>query len=319
MNFGVHTTSEEVLRGADLASRHVLVTGAASGLGLETARALAAHGAHVTMAVRDGSKAGAALESVRAAAVAPAAIDLCEIDLGSLASIRAQTAQWLEEKKRFNVIVANAGVMACPPGRTQDGFEMQFGINHLGHFLLVNRLMPLLIANAPARIVFVTSGAHRRADVDLDDPDFARTPYDPWVAYGRSKTANALMAVAFDARFRDRNVRTCAASPGAVLETKLTRHLSRETLARMASGSGRRPTLKTLAEGAATQIWAAAVADADTIGGRYCENCGIAQIVNDPILTDGVLPYAVDPIRADALWALSESLVGETFSAPIRR
>lgn len=319
MNFGVHTTSEEVLRGADLASRHVLVTGAASGLGLETARALAAHGAHVTMAVRDRSKADAALESVRAAAAAPAAIDLSEIDLGSLASIRAQTAQWLEEKKRFNVIVANAGVMACPPGRTQDGFEMQFGINHLGHFLLVNRLMPLLIANAPARIVFVTSGAHRRADVDLDDPDFARTPYDPWVAYGRSKTANALMAVAFDARFRDRNVRACAASPGAVLETKLTRHLSRETLGRMASGSGRRPTLKTLAEGAATQVWAAVVADADTIGGRYCENCGIAQTVNDPVLTDGVLPYAVDPIRADALWALSEKLVGESFPAPIRR
>jgi NAD(P)-dependent dehydrogenase (short-subunit alcohol dehydrogenase family) len=309
MSFDTRSTGEEVLRGADLSSLRVLVTGASSGLGLESARLLAAHGAHVTLAVRDMGKSQAALETARGA-TRDTDVALCELDLSSLAAIRAQTDAWLGEKKPFNLILANAGVMACPFTHTKDGFEMQFGVNHLGHFLLANRLTPLLIANAPSRIVFISSGAHRRADIDLEDPNFEHSPYDPWIAYGRSKTANALMGVAFDARLHDKGVRACSVSPGAVPETNVTRHLSDAAMERIRSSTGRRPVVKTLAEGVATQLWASAIASSETIGGRYCENCGIAATVHDPAETNGVLPYAIDPMRADALWSLSEKFVG---------
>jgi NAD(P)-dependent dehydrogenase (short-subunit alcohol dehydrogenase family) len=211
------------------------------------------------------------------------------------------------------VLIANAGVMAPPRGATADGFETQFGTNHLGHFVLVNRLLPLLLAGAPSRVVCLSSGGHRLSDVDLDDPNFERQPYDPWIGYGRSKTANVLFAVELDRRLRDRGVRACAVHPGVII-TELGRHLTDETLKTMMQRRGDRPqpVRKEVAAGAATSVWAAVVAEPDAIGGQYCEDCGVFGVITDPLSPTGVMPYAIDSDRAKALWARSEELVGET-------
>ncbi len=197
MDFGAETTTDELLQGVDLSGQRVLITGASAGLGAETALALAAHGAEVVMAVRDLAKGQGAADAIRAGAP-NASLELRELDLASLVSVRACADQLLAEGKPLHLLIANAGIMACPQGVTQDGFETQFGTNHLGHFVLVNRLLPPVIAGAPSRIVVLSSSGHR-SDVDLDDPGFERTPYEPWVAYGRAKTSNALFAVALDA------------------------------------------------------------------------------------------------------------------------
>lgn len=308
----VHATTDELLEGVDLTGRTVLVTGASSGLGVETARALAAHGARLVLGVRDPERAAGTLSD---AGVAVSDHDLRPLDLGDLASVRAFADGVLAEVERLDVLIANAGVMAPPEGTTADGFETQLGTNHLGHLVLVGRLAPLLVRSAPARVVVLSSGGHRIADVDLDDPGFAATPYDPWIAYGRSKTANVLLAVELDRRLRDRGVRAAAVHPG-VIHTGLGRHLTRETLATMTEALGRTtmPTFKTVAEGAATSVWAAVVADADEVGGRYCEDCGVAEVTTEQGADSGVMPYAVDPDRARAVWTWSEGLVGETFA-----
>ena len=312
MAFGAETTTDELLQGIDLSGRRVLITGASAGLGAETARALAAHGAEVVMAVRDLAKGQRAADAIRAAAPT-VRMDLRELDLASLVSVRACADQLLAEGKPLHLLIANAGIMACPQGVTEDGFETQFGTNHLGHFVLVNRLLPLVIAGAPSRIVVLSSSGHRFADVDLDDPGFERTPYEPWVAYGRAKTSNALFAVALDARLRDRGVRACAVHPGGI-RTELGRHLTPESMQQlMQRVSVARATFKTVEQGAATTVWAAVVADADEIGGRYCEDCGVAVITTDPDAMSGVRPHALSADTAAALWSRSEELVGERF------
>lgn len=304
------TTTDEILADVELAGTTALVTGASSGLGVETARALVAHGARLVLAVRDLAKGERALA---AAGVDPSAYDLRAVDLADLASVRAFSDDVLADVERLDLVVANAGVMATPRGATVDGFETQFGTNHLGHFVLVNRLTPLLVRSAPARVVVVSSAGHRIADVDLDDPGFERTPYDPWIAYGRSKTANVLFAVELDRRLRDLGVRATAVHPGEIT-TGLGRHLTDETRALMVERVGpREMVFKPVEAGAATSVWAGLVADADIIGGRYCENCGVAEVTTDPASTTGVFGYAVDGGRARALWALSERLVGERF------
>jgi NAD(P)-dependent dehydrogenase (short-subunit alcohol dehydrogenase family) len=307
---GPETTTDEVLDGTDLTGTTALITGASAGLGVETARALAAHGAALVLGVRDPAKAAAALE---AAGVDEKAYDLRALDLADLASVRAFADGVAADHDRLDLLVANAGVMACPQGTTADGFETQFGTNHLGHFVLVNRLVPLLLAGAPARIVNLSSAGHRFADVDLDDPGFERTPYDPWVAYGRSKTANVLFAVELDRRLRDRGVRATAVHPGGI-HTELGRHLTEATIdALLARRGPRKVVFKEVPAGAATSVWAGVVADADAVGGRYCEDCHVADLITDDDAEGGVRAYAVDPERAAALWARSEELVGERF------
>jgi NAD(P)-dependent dehydrogenase (short-subunit alcohol dehydrogenase family) len=251
---------------------------------------------------------------VRADASPGALVELCELDLASLASVRRASDRLLAEGKPLNVLIANAGLMACPQGTTEDGFETQFGTNHLGHFVFICRLVPLLLAGAPSRIVVLSSSGHRFSDVDLDDPGFARTEYDPWVAYGRSKTANALFAVALDARLHDRGVRACAVHPGGI-RTELGRHLTPETmrLLMQRTGGAQGYAFKSVPQGAATSVWAAVVASADEIGGRYCEDCGIAALVDTVEAPAGVQAYALDAARAEALWVCSEELVGERF------
>jgi len=314
LTYGPQTTTDQLLEGQNLAGKRILVTGASAGLGAETARALAAHGAGVVMAVRDLAKGEQAAAAMRAAAAPNASVELRELDLASLSSVRACADQLLAEGAPLNVLIANAGVMACPQGTTQDGFETQFGTNHLGHFVFVNRLVPLLIAGAPSRVVVLSSSGHRMSDVDLDDPGFERTPYDPWLAYGRSKTANALFALALDSKLRDRGVRACAVHPGGI-QTELGRHLTGETMQLLMqhfpSPQGLR--FKSVPEGAATSVWAAIIGNADEIGGRYCEDCGVAKLTDDPAARSGVRAYAVDPQHAEVLWARSEDLVGERF------
>lgn len=314
MAFGRDTTTRELLAGADLSGRRVLITGGSAGLGAETARALAAVGADVLLTARDVAKGERAAAAARAGATRGAKAEVIPLDLESLADVRACADRIAAQGAPIHALIANAGVMACPQGQTRDGFETQFGTNHLGHFVFVNRLVPLVTRAAPSRIVVLSSAGHRFCDVDLADPSFERTPYDPWLAYGRAKTANVLFAVALDRRLRSRGVRACAVHPGGI-HTELGRHLTRETLQVLMSRTraGGAPQFKTVEQGAATTVWCAFVADAAEIGGRYCEDCSVAKATDDPDSRTGVRSYAVDPARAEALWARSEELVGERF------
>ena len=311
-SFGAETTTDEVLEGIDLTGKRFLVTGASAGLGVETTRALAAHGALVTMAVRDLDKGAAALDQVRDS-VPDAQLDLRELDLASLASIRTFAAGFLEDHPVLDVLIGNAGVMACPQGTTADGFETQFGTNHLGHFLLVQLLTPALLAADHARVVLLSSAAHRISDVDLDDPGWDTKPYDAWEAYGRSKTANVLCAVGLDRRLAEHGVRAFAVHPG-VIRTELSRHLTRETVTALLERQkpGEETTFKSIPQGAATTIYAATSPDLDGQGGLYLQDCHVADLTDDPLSRDGVRAYALDPERADALWELSERMVAET-------
>ncbi len=315
--FGAKSTTDDVLHGVDLSGKRVLVTGASAGLGVETARALLAYGASVVGAARDLGKARDATAGARAAATGGATLELIELDLASLKSVRAATDRLVKDGRPFDVVIANAGVMATPKGRTTEGFETQFGTNHLGHFVFVNRIASLI--KPGGRLVNLSSAGHRFSDVDLDDPNFERTPYTEFGAYGRSKTANVLFAVEFDRRHKPRGVRATAVHPGGI-QTELGRHMTPEMIQQMmASINQSRPAgapafeFKTIPQGAATTVWAGFVAEADAVGGRYCEDCHIGELNRDPAAREGVRGYAIDPDRAKALWAKSEELVGERF------
>jgi NAD(P)-dependent dehydrogenase (short-subunit alcohol dehydrogenase family) len=316
-SFGAETTTDDVLEGVDLKGKRVLVTGVSAGLGVETARALVAHGAEVVGAARDLTKAKAATAGVRAGANG-GGLELVELDLASLDGVRVCADALVDAGEPFDLVIANAGVMACPYGKTVDGFETQFGTNHLGHFVLVNRIASLM--KRGSRLVNVSSAGHRSSDVDLDDPNFERTPYDPWVAYGRSKTANILFAVEFDRRHKAEGVRATALHPGGI-QTELSRHIGEEGIKQLVERVNAQTRaagepdfkFKTIPQGAATSVWAGVVATADEVGGRYCEDCHVAEIEPNSAKRAGVKPYALDPETAKALWAKSEEMVGERF------
>ena len=323
--FDATSTTDEVLSGINLRGKRILVTGVSAGLGVETARSLAAHGAYVVGAARDLAKAETATAQVRKDAAANGgSLELIELDLANLKSVRACAGQLLAKGEPFDVVIANAGVMATPFGHTADGFETQFGTNHLGHFVLVNRIASLI--RDGGRLINLSSSGHRFSNVDLEDPNFERTAYDPFVAYGRSKTANILFAVAFDKRHRGRGVRAAAVHPGGI-QTELGRHMDSGQLQKMVAqmnqqlaAEGRGPfQWKTTPQGAATSVWAGVVAPADEIGSQYCENCHVGRIVPDgatiSAISEGVRGYALDPKNAEALWKKSEELVGESFSS----
>ena len=315
VKFGAKSTANEVLAGIDLTGKRYLVTGASSGIGLETARALVARGAGVVGAVRDPAKAQAAMASVRESASQGAgSLELIKLDLESLQSVRASADRLLADGTPFDAVIANAGIMAPPFGRTVDGFELQFGTNHLGHFVLINRIASLIADGG--RLVVLSSQAHRVADIDLDDPNFERQSYEPFVAYGRSKTANALFAVEFDRRHRDRGIRAASVMPGNSV-TDLVRHFSQEdlqglleTVGKARADAGLPPgELKEIPQAAATSVWAAVVADKDEIGGHYLEDCAVAPIDDTPNpFADGARSYALDAEKARQLWAKSEAL-----------
>src|ERR1700757_671829 len=320
--FGATSTTDDVLSGVNLKGKRILVTGVSAGLGVETARSLAAHGAHVVGAARDLNKAKTATEQVRNDAAANGgSLELVELDLANLKSVRACSDRLLAKAEPFDVVIANAGVMATPFGHTADGFETQFGTNHLGHFVLVNRIASLI--RDGGRLINLSSAGHRYANVDLDDPNFERTPYEPFVSYGRSKTANILFAVAFDKRQRDRGVRAAAVHPGGI-QTELGRYQDPSRITKMIdqinqqrAAQGKGPfQWKTIPQGAATSVWAAVVAPADEIGAQYCEDCHVGVIVSNDLpvgVNEAVRGYAIDPNNAEALWKKSEEMVGESF------
>jgi NAD(P)-dependent dehydrogenase (short-subunit alcohol dehydrogenase family) len=321
--FGATSTTDDVLSGVDLQGKRILVTGVSAGIGVETARSLAAHGAQVLGAVRDLTKAEAATAQVQKDAAAHGgSFELVALDLASLASVRACADGLLAKGKMFDLVIANAGVMATPFGHTADGFETQFGTNHLGHFVLVNRIAPLM--KAGSRLINLSSSGHRFANVDLQDPNFERTPYEPFIAYGRSKTANILFAVAFDQRHREHGIRAAAVHPGGI-QTELGRHMGSEQIQTMIDQMNKQLAeegkaifqWKTIPQGAATSVWAGVTAAAEEIGGRYCENCHVGETVADSAIisaiSEGVRGYALDANAAQALWKKSEELVGESF------
>ncbi len=293
-----YATASEVVSGHDLTGMNVIVTGGTSGLGAETARVLAAAGAHVVAAGRSRGTAGL-----------PASVEFEELDLASLKSVGAFVRRW---SRPLHLLVNNAGVMRTPFGRTADGFELQFGTNHLGHFALTTGLLPALRDAGRARVVVLSSRGHRRSDIDFDDPNYLRRPYEPWEAYGQSKTANCLFAVGLTRRGIPAN----AVAPGAI-QTSLMRHMPQEELAERGwldpaghrvNGPG--PEWKTIEQGAATTVWAAVAPELEGVGGKYLDNCAIAE----PWTGQGEVPfgfyapYALDPDHAERLWTLSEKL-----------
>lgn len=313
--FGEETTADEVLEGKDLSGKLVFITGGASGLGQETARAMAARGAHVVIAARDQAKLDAAAQDIRAGSNG-GEVETILLDLASLASVRACAQEAESRFDRIDILINNAGVMACPFGTTADGFEMQFGTNHLGHFLLTNLLMPLVKAGSDKRIVNLSSRAHHMAPVNLEDPNFETRDYDKWVSYGNSKTANILFAVALERRLAPHGVHATALHPGGI-HTNLGRHMSEQDAAallkRIKDNTGEDAKFKTIPQGAATTCYAATAEELSGKGGVYLEDCHVAEVDdNDP--NGGVRSYAVDPDTAEQLWSLSEQMVGQSFA-----
>ncbi len=310
--FNYDTTTDQVLDGIDLSGKRAVVTGSSGGLGAETARALAAAGAAVTITARDVAKGEKVAADIKAT-TGNANIEVRPLELGSPDSIRAFAKGWLGDHSELQLLINNAGVMACPLERTEQGFELQFGTNHMGHFLLTALLAPALVSGAPARVVCVSSGGHRFSPVVFEDVQYETRPYDKWEAYGQAKTANVLHAVELDRRLRAKGVRAFSIHPGGIM-TDLGRHLTEEDIKMLMDRTGDSGVRwKEIPAGAATQVYAATAPELDGKGGHYLEDCGIAPISESPEQSLGVEPYAVDPEAAKRLWTLSEELAGEQF------
>ncbi|WP_112247170.1 SDR family NAD(P)-dependent oxidoreductase [Kribbella monticola] len=296
--FGFSSTAADVVRGVDLGGRRVVVTGGSSGIGVETARALASAGAEVTLAVRDLAAGERTAKNITVTTDNDK-VHVAELDLSSLASVRAFAADW---QGPLHVLIANAGVMACPEQHTEQGWELQFATNHLGHFALATGLHEALAAAGNARLVVVSSSGHQLSPVVFDDLNFAFRPYDPWLAYGQSKTANVLFAVEANRRWAADGITANALMPGAIY-TNLQRYTD-------GRGSGKTPPemFKTVEQGAATSVLLAASPLLEGVGGRYFNDCNEAELLDRRSGTlYGVARYAVDPGNAERLWAVSEA------------
>jgi NAD(P)-dependent dehydrogenase (short-subunit alcohol dehydrogenase family) len=313
MAYGADTTTDEVIAGIDLTGKLAVVTGASAGIGVETVRTLASAGAQVVMAVRDIPKGEKAAALIRES-VADAQLEIRELDLGSLASVHAFGESFRADHATLDLLINNAGVMACPQGQTADGFDMQLGTNHLGHFALTGELLPALrkaaAAGSDVRIVNLSSRGHFRSGINFDDPHYRTRPYDKFEAYGQSKSANILFTVELEKRLADKGIHAFAVHPG-VIATELSRHLSRDDFKAMAS---RAPagalTLKSIPAGAATSVWAATSPDLAGQGGRYLEDVHLAETADDA-RTQGVAPHAIDADVAERLWSWSEEQIGQ--------
>lgn len=304
--FGYRTTAAEVIAGHDLAGRYAVVTGGYSGLGLETVRALAGAGVSVLVPSRRVDVASAALAGLDGVEVRP-------MDLGDLESVAVLTASVRADGRPVDLVVDVAGVMATPHQQTPQGWELQLGTNHLGHFALVGGVADLLVDGA--RVVSYSSTGHYRSPVLFDDLGFETTPYDPWVAYGQSKTANALFAVALDARGASRGIHAYSVHPGGIL-TDLQRHMPREELVArqwMDEDGNPNPRFKTPAEGASTGLWAATAPELESRGGVYCEDCAVKGVVpadHADLTTGGAKEWAIDVEAAERLWEVSVAATG---------
>jgi NAD(P)-dependent dehydrogenase (short-subunit alcohol dehydrogenase family) len=303
--FHATSTAAEVARGIDLAGKRAVVTGGASGIGVETARALASAGAEVVLAVRDVAAGSRVAADITRTTTNPR-VSVWHLDLADLASVRAFVSAWAGP---LHILVHNAGVMACPEQHTRDGWELQFATNHLGHFALATGLRSALAAARGARVVAVSSLAHIYSPVVFEDIHFQNRPYDPWSAYGQSKTANSLFAVAATARWRDDGITANALHPGSI-RTALQRHVSAEDLERRRAAAGTQHLeFKTVEQGAATSVLLATYPQLEGVGGRYFEDCNEA-LPHEAGVPTGVAPWALDPEAASRLWSVSEQAVG---------
>jgi NAD(P)-dependent dehydrogenase (short-subunit alcohol dehydrogenase family) len=306
VEFGFASTTDEVTADRDLTGTVALVTGASSGLGQETARALAAAGARVILAGRNDEKLAAVAKVISERSPA-ATVEICHLDLTSLAQVRQFAGDFLAANDRLDLLINNAGVMFTPFEHTEDGFELQFGTNHLGHFVLTCLLAPALLRHPPSRIVNLSSGGHLASDIIWEDPNFERRAYDPFLAYGQSKTANILFTVELERRLSGRGVHAYAVHPGLVA-TELARYMTSEVRSQLmekARQGGGMPMRKSLEQGAATSVWAATAPGLEAVGGAYLADCQVS---------DHHAAWALNPDAAARLWALSEKLVGEQFS-----
>ncbi len=308
-SFGAASTAMEVVSGIDLSQKLAIVTGGASGLGLETTRALLHAGAEVIVPARSPERARTALRGL-----AGAAVEL--MDLADPQSVAAFADRVVSSGRAVSILVNSAGIMATPEMRDAQGHEAQFATNHLGHFRLTLGLWPALVAAGGARVVSVSSRGHQIAGVDFEDIDFRVRSYDKWVAYGQSKTANALFAMALDRRGLSHGIRAFSLHPGQIL-TDLARHLSAEEIASFdALDEAGRPIIdpgrgmKTVEQGAATSVWCATSPQLDGLGGVYCEDCDIAIVNGGSVGRKGVKSWACDPDSAERLWRLSAAWTG---------
>lgn len=309
--YGARTEAREAIGGRDLRGKVAIVTGGYSGLGLETTKALAGAGAIVIVPARTPEKAQKALVGI-------ANVEQAALDLADPASIDAFAGGFLSRTKKLDILINNAAIMASPLMRDARGYEAQFATNHLGHFQLTARLWPALKAAGNARVVSLSSIGHRISPVDMDDPNFERTEYNKWLSYGRAKSANALFAIGLDQRGAAHGVRAFAVHPGGIM-TDLQRYMPEEEKRAMGwidADGNVDPRFKTPSQGAATSVWCATNAQLEGKGGIYCEDCDIAVAVaaDDKGFT-GVRPWAIDPVLADRLWALSERMTGAKFEA----
>lgn len=302
--FGARSTAAEVVCGLDLSGATVLVTGGHSGLGLETTRALVAAGARVIVAARDPNRARASLGELPG-------VELEALDLSDLSSVHDCATRCSARIASLDVIIGSAGIMACAESRVGPGWEAQFATNHLGHYALVNLLLPRMATGA--RVIQVSSAGHQLSPMRWEDVDFTQG-YDKWQAYGQSKTANALFVVALDRLARSAGVRSFSLHPGKIF-TPLQRHLAREEMIAAGwldtNGQPADPSFKSPAQGAATQVWAATSTLLAGLGGLYCEDCNLSPVVEAPTAdATGVMPHALDLAAAERLWKLSAQRTG---------
>jgi NAD(P)-dependent dehydrogenase (short-subunit alcohol dehydrogenase family) len=313
--FGAASTADDVIRRIDLSGKIAIVTGGYSGIGVETVRALRSAGARVIVPTRDRDKAVRALDGIE--------VEIEAIDLLDRASIDAFAERFLASGRPLHILVNSAGIAGAPLTRDARGYELHFATNHLGHFQLAMRLWPALRKANGARVVAVSAWAHSRAPMVFEDPNYEHRDYVPWMAYGQSKTANILFALAMDERGKAHGVRAFSLHPGSIV-TGLARYVSRDLLraAGVVDDDGDpiidpARNLKTTEQGAATSVWCATSTQLDGMGGVYCQNSDIAPLVSDSLAANqfgsmalGVMPHAVDPDAADRLWSLSEQLLG---------
>ncbi len=322
------TTTNEILEGLDLSGKKVLVTGASGGLGEETARALAAAGASVIMAARDNAKNSEAKERILSSN-SEAKLEQHELNLASLEDVRSSAEEFLSKNESLDLLVNNAGIMCTPFGHTTDGFEQQFGVNHLGHYLFTGLIMPALEKSGASRVVCLSSGAHLICGVDLDDPMFERRDYDGWDSYGQSKSANALFAREFDRRYAAKGIHAFSVHPGMIF-TELGRHMTEEDMTSLmerrkaqtsadedSNGSDNMMSPKTVEAGAATTVWACVEKSLENQGGHYLADCQLGVPLASEDSSPGscsMASHILDDEAAGELWELSEQLTGGVFN-----
>lgn len=311
MTFDKTSTAEDVLRNVDLTGKTVLVTGASTGLGAETARALAARGANVSLVARSADKLRRVADQIRETTGREAEIATMELD--KPASVRACAENWLAHHDRLDILINNAGIMATPLTRTAEGWESQFATNHLGHFLLTNLLAPAIKTAKAARVINLSSAGHWYSAVDLADVNYQDRDYDPLKAYGQSKTANIWLSTELSRRWADAGVSSFAVHPGGI-QTELDRNLDpsvKPIFQKMIEEYGH--MFKTVPQGAATTCWAATSTELDAESGLYLEDCQISKPGTGDPVAGGHAPHAYDAEGASGLWQLSNQLLGTEF------